>query len=67
MFEYLIDIAKNNPNISQIELNFVEGNFRARALYEKMGFRIVSYIPDAVKLSSGKLVNEYIMIKKINE
>jgi len=39
MFQELIRIAQANPYTTQIELEFVEGNTRARHLYEKMGFR----------------------------
>jgi len=65
MFEELIRIATENERILQMELEFVEGNSRARALYEKMGFKIVSVHPDAIRLKDGKLLNEYFMIKKI--
>ena len=49
----------------QIELEFIEGNTRARALYEKMGFRVCGVRPDAIRLKDGTLLNEYIMIKKL--
>ena len=65
MFQELIRIAENNPNILQMELDFVEGNIRARALYEKMGFRITGVRPDAIRLKNGTLLNEYSMVRKI--
>lgn len=40
LFQELIRIAQNNPDIMQMELAYIEGNNCARALYEKMGFRI---------------------------
>jgi ribosomal protein S18 acetylase RimI-like enzyme len=49
----------------QIELEFVEGNSRARALYEKMGFRITGMKPNAIQLKDGTLLNEYSMIREI--
>lgn len=49
----------------QIELEFVEGNVRARQLYEKMGFRITGVRPNAIRLKDGTLLNEYTMIKEI--
>ncbi len=58
-------IAEENKNIMQIELDFVEGNIRARALYEKMGFRIVGVKPNAIRLKDGTLLNEYSMIREI--
>ena len=41
----LIKIAEKNPDILQIELEFVEGNTRARALGEKM----ISELPGQAK------------------
>lgn len=65
MFQELIRIAEENPNILQMELEFVEGNARARALYEKMGFRISGVRPNAIRLKDGTLLNEYMMIREI--
>ena len=65
MFETLISLAKEREGVSQIELDFVEGNSRARALYEKMGFRIVSCHPNAIKLKDGRKLSEYLMILEI--
>lgn len=61
----LILIAKQNDNILQVELEFVEGNNRARALYEKMGFRIIGVHPNAIRLKDGTLLNEYSMVLEI--
>ena len=65
MFEEMIRIAEATPNILQMELDFVEGNVRARALYEKMGFRITGVRPNAIRLKSGKLLNEYSMVREV--
>ena len=65
MFEQLIRIAESNPDIIQMELDFIEGNSRARALYEKMGFRITGVKPDAIRLKDGTLLNEYSMVRKV--
>ncbi len=65
MFETLIRIAEGNPELIQMELEFIEGNTRARALYEKMGFRITGMLPDAIRLRDGTLLNEYSMVRKI--
>ena len=65
MFQEMIRIAQENPNILQMELEFVEGNVRARALYEKMGFRITGVRPNAIRLRDGTLLNEYMMIREI--
>ena len=60
MFREMIDAARER-NITHLELNFMEGNERGRALYEKMGFRINSVMPEALRNKDGKLVNEYHM------
>ena len=65
LFHELIHIAEKNKNLIQIELEFIEGNSRARALYEKMGFRITGVKPNAIQLKDGTLLNEYTMIREI--
>lgn len=65
LFQEMIRLAEENENILQMELDFIEGNSRARALYEKMGFRIVGIIPNAIRLKDGTLLNEYSMIREI--
>lgn len=67
MFEEMIRITKEHGGIKQMELEFVEGNTRARHLYEKMGFRIVSMHPNAICLKDGTLLNEYLMIRPMEE
>ena len=65
MFREMIRIAEETPYILQMELDFIEGNSRARALYEKMGFRITGMKPNAIRLKNGTLLNEYSMIREI--
>lgn len=65
MFEEMIRLAENREDVLQIELEFVEGNARARHLYEKMGFRIMGVRPNAIRLKDGTLLNEYTMIREI--
>lgn len=67
MFDEMIKTAEKIPDVKQLELEFVEGNSRAHALYEKKGFRIVSCHPDAVCLKDGSMRNEYLMIKKLDK
>ena len=66
MLQELIRIAEENEHILQLELDFVEGNTRARALYEKVGFRITGVRPNAIRLRDGTLLNEYSMIREIS-
>lgn len=65
MFRELIAVARRRPGTLQLELDFMEGNQRGRALYEKMGFRVVGVKPDAIRLKSGELRNEYAMMLKL--
>ena len=64
MFRELIGLGEAY-GLEQLELEFVEGNERGRALYEKMGFEIVGAIPDAYRLKDGSLRREYIMVRKL--
>ena len=63
MFKEMFQIARERNGVRQIELDFIEGNSRARHLYEKMGFRITGVKPDAIRMKDGTYVNEYMMLK----
>ena len=63
LFEEMFRIAEERGGVRQIELDFIEGNSRARGLYEKMGFRITGLKPDAIRMKDGIFVNEYMMVK----
>lgn len=63
MFRELIEAARQREGVLQMELEFIEGNSRARALYEKMGFRITGVRPNGIRLKDGTMLNEYEMVK----
>lgn len=65
MFEAMIGIAQAREGVTVMELEFVEGNARARALYEKMGFRIVGMHPDAIRQKDGTSLALYLMQRKL--
>lgn len=65
MLQELIHLAESREGVLQLELEFIEGNTRARHLYEKMGFRITGVRPNAIRLKEGMLLNEYMMIREI--
>ena len=65
MFEEMFRIARERKGVLQLELDFIEGNSRARYLYEKMGFRITGVKPNAIRMKNGTLVNEYMMVKQL--
>lgn len=64
MMEELISIAREHQ-ILQLELEYIEGNDRARNLYEKMGFFCTGERPDAIRLKDGTLLKEISMMKKL--
>lgn len=61
MFREMIALARARDGVRVLQLEFIEGNARARALYEKMGFRVVSVLPNAFQMEDGTLKNEYVM------
>lgn len=63
MFRLMLDEARRRQadGVRIVQLEFIEGNSRARALYEKMGFRIVGICPNALVQRDGSLAAEYIM------
>ena len=63
-FREMIGVAREH-GVEQIELEFIEGNDRARGLYEKMGFRIYGECPDAIRLKDGTSLKEYMMLLKL--
>ncbi len=65
LFENLIQTAEDRGGILQLELDVLEGNERAMALYRKFGFETVASLPDAIKLKDGRLLKTYTMIKKL--
>ena len=64
LMEELLRIARG-WGVMQAELEFIEGNDRARALYERFGFEITGFKPDAIMLKDGRLLKEYAMVKKL--
>ena len=64
MFEAMIDAARER-GVEQIELEYIDGNARGRALYEKMGFVRVGEHPDAIKLKDGSYRSLVFMVKKL--
>lgn len=65
MFGMMTEAAKSRPGVTLLELEFIEGNSRARALYEKFGFRVTGMHPDAIMLKDGTVLNEYLMQKRM--
>lgn len=64
MIRALIDVARDH-GVEQLELECIEGNDRARALYEKLGFRIAGLRTDAFRMQDGSSRSEYWMILRL--
>jgi len=62
MFEELTSAAKER-GCEIMELEFIEGNERAKHLYEKVGFCVVAEKPKAIKLKNGTYLSEFYMQK----
>ena len=65
MFEAMIGIAEAREGVTVMELEYIEGNARARALYEKMGFRLVGIHPDAIRQEDGTLLALHLMQRPV--
>ncbi len=57
--------AAEGWGLMQLELEYIEGNDRAFGLYEKMGFRVVGAIPNAIRLADGTLLKEFQMVRSM--
>lgn len=64
MLRELIEQGKK-AGLSQLELEYIEGNERARGLYEKMGFHVTGERPDAIRLRDGTSLKEISMVKRL--
>lgn len=64
MFEAMIAAARER-GVMQLELEYIEGNSRGRALYEKMGFRLTGVQPNAIRLKDGTLLDMHMMVKRL--
>lgn len=65
MMDEMIRIATDLGAI-RLELEVIEGNDRAIALYEKKGFRMMAEMKDAIKTKDGKLISEFVMVKHLS-
>ncbi len=65
MLRELIEQGKK-AGLSQLELEYIEGNERARGLYEKLGFRVTGEKPDAIRLKDGTSLKEISMARRLD-
>ena len=64
MLDAMIESARER-GVMQLELEYIDGNARGRALYEKMGFTEVARHPDAIRFKDGGMRSLVFMIKKL--
>ena len=62
LMEELIAAAKEHGT-EIIELEYIQGNDRAKHLYEKFGFKTVSERPNTIRLKDGTYLSEFYMQK----
>lgn len=65
MFTELIKIAKEHKGTEILELEYLEGNERGKALYEKFGFKTVCVKPKICRLKDGTYQDLFYMQKEI--
>ena len=65
IFTEIIKSAQSRDGVELLELEVIEGNERAIALYKKFGFEIVAEISDAIRLKDGTSLKEITMMKKL--
>ena len=65
MFEEMIKEAEKHGGTEILELEYLEGNERGKALYEKFGFKTVAVKPKICKLKDGSYQDLFYMQKVI--
>lgn len=64
MFAEMTAIARD-WGLMQLELEVIEGNERAMALYRKMGFATTGFVPNAIQMPDGTFRKEFLMVKTL--
>lgn len=65
MFREIFEIAEKHRGTEILELEYLEGNERGKALYEKFGFKTVAVKPKICKLRDGTYQDLFYMQKVI--
>lgn len=63
MFKELLKVASEHKGTEFVELEYLEGNERGKALYEKFGFETVCVKPKICKLKDGTYQDLFYMQK----
>ena len=64
MLQIILDVAKS-VGYEQAELEVMEENKDAIAMYEKLGFKKYGSFPDNMKYADGSYMDAYWMMKKL--
>lgn len=67
LFDEMINIAKNRPGVSQLELGVMKDNAKAKRLYTSKGFVKTGDMPRALRLKDGTYLDEELMIKYLDK
>lgn len=51
MLAFVVAYCENHPRISWLDLEVLSNNTPARKLYEKMGFQLISTVPDMFRIN----------------
>lgn len=63
LFEIMIQLAKEQKGIEQLNLAYLSNNKRGENLYKKYGFEITGIMPKALKQIDGSYADEVYMTK----
>ena len=66
LFEEMISMGRQ-WELLQLELEVIEGNDRAMALYRKLGFETTGAVPNAIRMPDGSFVREFYMVKPLKK
>lgn len=64
LIKEVVEVAEK-LGFEQMELEVVEGNDRAKHVYESLGFKEFGVRPHAMKYKDGTYANEILMVKKL--
>lgn len=60
----VLELAKQ-CGYTQAELGVIEGNERAKHVYESLGFKEYGFLPNSLRYSDGTTRGEYLMVKEL--
>lgn len=64
LLNILLELAKQ-CGYTQAELGVIEGNERAKHVYESLGFKEYGFLPNSLRYADGTARGEYFMVKEL--